>query len=205
MRTIRTLSICAAVAVALIALAVRPSHATMCFSGTEPVIAKPVLGTGNFPFQIPYSPTVGSTHWLLVDDYEEPNSGSILTGFINTSTSGTAKQELFTVATGEYEVNPGEQFSSCTIKAHMLSNNSTVPATAYLVVKVGTTQDDGSAITVTGGYLVEYERVMATNPVTSSPWTTDDVLGTVQVGIKNTANAITGNGVGYADIAFICN
>lgn len=194
------------VATALALVAPGESRASTCFAG-DPVIAKPVtgVGTNQFTVQIPVSPLLSAAnHWLLVDDFEEPNDGNVRTGYYNTSIAGP-KSELFAVVTGDYAVDPGLQFGSCTIKAHMLVNGPGT-TTVNLVVKEGAVQSDGAPITVDANYLKEYERVMPVNPVTSQPWTSDDVLGSgggTIIGIKNNA-APFGIGVGFADIALVC-
>ena len=196
------------VAALVVGFSATQSHAT-CYGGGYPITLRPSASvTGQFAFQIPSSPTTsGSQHWLLVDDYDEDSqgypedSGHIRSGFINTN-NGTTKTELLTVIASDYIVSSGLEFASCTIKAFMMSNSVSTPAEAYLVVKSGATQSDGSLITVSGEFLVEYDRVMTTNPITSAAWTSDDLLAGVNIGIKNTAGAT--NGVGYGSIALTC-
>ena len=196
-------------AAGLVVLAGRDGRAQTCHGG-DPVIAKPVAGggTNQFAFQLPDPPATGapslaaSWHWFLVDDFvEESASASISSGFINTSTSGS-KSELYIVRNAAQE-GLGETFSSCTIRAHMLVNG-TGSTTAYLVVKQGATQSDGSAITVTGNYTQEYQRVMTTNPITGVAWVSDDIGLGITVGVKNDAG-VNGIGVGIGDIVLECS
>jgi hypothetical protein len=182
----------------------------MAGAGHAQVVAKPVAsgGASQFTLQVPFTfqgmPTIPAAfHWTLVDDFQEEFNGiNIASGFYNNNSTGP-RTELYLMRNQDAE-GLGVVFSSCTIRAHM-AVNGIGPKTAFLVVKQGGVQNDGPAISVLNNVALEYQRVMAVNPISGQPWTSDDLaFGTVAAGVKNDASP-SGIGVGIADIILECN
>lgn len=181
-----TLPLVVILAAGLLMLAPATSRGQAACNNTAPVIARPVDSQGGFAsqftFVVPAGLTVtGANHWMLVDDFVENFSFTIRSGFINTNAT-TTKTELYAVANPN-QFEGGLQFASCRIRAQLMANGSST--TVHLAAKQGGIQSDGDPIVVIGQYLQEYQRNMATNPISGLPWTSDDLANGTFIGVKN--------------------
>ncbi len=115
-----------------------------------------------------WTPSAGASHYPLVS--ENPSDGD--TSYVNT-TSGL---DLWTYgATADGTIN-GVQINTIA----RTEDNST---SLYLPVKRSSTQNDGTAQTVSSASFKNYSRIVETDPVTSAAWTQSG-LASAQFGVK---------------------